>query len=232
MWVIAAVVLVGGVGSLAGQASRGAAPAASSSATTRATADPSAEASRKADKESRAAAEAAAQASRSASAEAAAAEASASAAAEASAAAQASASAAAEASAAAQASATAQAALTDVSTYSKISSRDWQLIEKDPDSHVGEKYIVYGRVTQADAATGTEMFRVDTGGTKADWYDYDINTVVAADPSIVTTIVTDDLVKMYITVTGAYSYDTQIGGSTTAVAVLAGVVENLGSTND
>lgn len=159
------------------------------------------------------------------------AEASAAAAAEADASAKASQEAAeAEASAAAQAeadaaAAAAQAALLDPASYSAISARDWQLIEKDPDSHIGEKYVIYGRVTQADASTGTEGFRADTSGEpQASWYDYDINTIVAADPEIVKTVVTDDLVTMYVMVGGSYSYDTQIGGSTTAVMVLASIL--------
>lgn len=158
--------------------------------------------------------------------------ASASAAARASAEASASAAAAEASAAAAEASAAAEAALTDPSTYSKISRRDWQLIEKDPDSHAGAKYIIYGHVTQADAATGTTVFRANTGGVDGDWYDFDINTIVMAKPEIVATVVTDDLVKMYVTVTGAYTYDTQVGGSTTAVAVVASIVENTGSSND
>ena len=52
--------------------------------------------------------------------------------------------------------------------------------------------------------------------------------MVIADPALVADVVTDDLV----TVLGSYSYDTQIGGSTTAVSVVAGIIENRGSTSD
>ena len=125
----------------------------------------------------------------------------------------------------AEASAAAQAALLDPASYSAISARDWQLIEKDPDSHVGEKYVIYGRVTQADASTGTEGFRADTSGEpQAEWYNYDINTIVAADAEITKTVVTDDLVTMYVMVGGSYNYDTQAGGNTTAVMVLANIL--------
>ncbi len=125
-----------------------------------------------------------------------------------------------------------EAARLDPATYSAISDRDWQLIEKDPDSHAGEKYVIYGYVTQADASTGTEAFRADTSGEwKEAWYDYDVNTIVIADPEIVKTVVTDDLVTMCVQIVGALDYDTQIGGSTTAVSVIANIVEVTGSSS-
>jgi hypothetical protein len=40
-------------------------------------------------------------------------------------------------------------------TPKAITARDWAKIAKDPGSHVGEAIIVYGEVTQFDAATGT-----------------------------------------------------------------------------
>lgn len=130
----------------------------------------------------------------------------------------------------ADAAAAAEAARLDPASYTAISARDWQLIEKDPDSHAGENYVIYGHVTQADAATGTEGFRANSSGEWAEnWYDYQVNTIVIADPEIVKTIVTDDLVTMYVTIIGAQTYDTQIGGSTTAPMVMANIVEVTGS---
>jgi hypothetical protein len=37
----------------------------------------------------------------------------------------------------------------------KITAREWQLIAKDPGSHIGERVTVYGQVTQFDATIGT-----------------------------------------------------------------------------
>lgn len=159
------------------------------------------------------------------------AEASASAAAAAAKASQSAAAAEAEASASAAAAAE-EAARLDPTTYTAISTRDWQLIEKDPDSHYGEKYVIYGYVTQADASTGTEGFRASTGGEQTDWYNYDINTIVIADSDIVANVVTDDIVQMYVEVLGSYTYETQIGGETTAVSVQANILNTLGTTND
>lgn len=100
-----------------------------------------------------------------------------------------------------------------------ISARDWQLIAKDPASHTGERVIVYGQVTQFDAATGTDMFRGNVDGVEhqADggFVDYTTNTVLDGDTAALRQVVQGDLFKAEATVTGAKSYDTQIGGSTT-----------------
>lgn len=118
----------------------------------------------------------------------------------------------------------------DLSTYRKIDDRTWALVAKDPKSHVGEKYVIYGKVTQFDAATGTSTFRANTGGEQQEQsYNYDVNTMInAADPAKVADIVADDLVKMYVRVTGALTYDTAIGGSTTVPQAVINSHELLG----
>lgn len=122
---------------------------------------------------------------------------------------------------AAEAAAAAAAADADLSTYPEIDERTWALVAKDPAAHVGEKYVIYGKVTQFDSATGTSGFRANTGGEQQEYsYQYDVNTLVSAtDPGTVAEIVEDDLVKMYVKVTGAKTYSTTIGGSTTAPQV-------------
>jgi hypothetical protein len=45
-------------------------------------------------------------------------------------------------------------------TPTAITARDWAKCE-GPGSHVGEAIIVYGEVTQFDAATGTQVFRAN-----------------------------------------------------------------------
>ena len=90
------------------------------------------------------------------------------------------------------------------------------------------QYIVYGRVTQADAATG-DFFRVDTSGVyQESEYDYEVNTMVAPMPDEDAEVVSGDIVKMYITVSGSYSYDTAIGGTAQAVLGIVADVEILG----
>ena len=69
-------------------------------------------------------------------------------------------------------------------------------------------------------------FRADTDGVRhEDWYDYAINTIVIPGEGVDASVVTDDMVTMYVEVTGAYNYDTSIGGTATAVMVTANILE-------
>jgi hypothetical protein len=134
---------------------------------------------------------------------------------------------------AAEARAAEEAARMDPASYSEIASRDYALIAKDPDSHAGEKYVLYGRIMQFDSATGPDTFLASTDAVEhRQWYEYDVNTLVAAeDAAILAPVVEDDLVKMYVEVVGSFSYDTQIGGNTTVPQVTVRMIEVIGSAN-
>jgi len=127
-----------------------------------------------------------------------------------------------------------EAAKTDPDNYETLSEREWQLIERSPSSHIGEKYVLYGAVTQADSNTGMFSIRANTGPTQqSKRYDYDANTMVHAETSIdgvevFSDVVQDDHVKMLVEIEGTYSYDTTIGGSATAVEVTAYDLEVIG----
>ncbi|GAA4105913.1 hypothetical protein GCM10022249_01020 [Enteractinococcus coprophilus] len=123
-----------------------------------------------------------------------------------------------------------EAAKRDPANYKSISERDWQLVQRNPDAHKGEKYVVYGAVTQADANMGEISIRVNTGATKQSRrYNYDINTVaLVGTADIFSNVVQDDHVKMLVEVGGSMTYDTSIGGSATAVMVLAYDVDVIG----
>lgn len=111
-----------------------------------------------------------------------------------------------------------QSADLDRSTYESLSAREFALMAKNPNEWTGRKVVIYGVVTQFDPATGPSAFRANTAAApQADPYDYEQNTVIAAqNPQIVADIVEDDVVTMYVKVGGSYTYPTQIGGSTTA----------------
>lgn len=101
-------------------------------------------------------------------------------------------------------------------TYKTLSDRDWKLIAKDPDSYIGKTYVVYGSVTQFDAATGDDTFRADVGHKNMAYsYEYDTNTMLNGTPARLKNVVQDDEFRANVTVMGSFSYDTQIGGSTT-----------------
>jgi hypothetical protein len=118
----------------------------------------------------------------------------------------------------------------DPASYRTVTPREYALIVKDPKAHVGERIVVHGVVTQFDAATGTDSFLADTAARQSrDWFDYKVNTmVVTNDPSILTDVVEDDLVKMHVEVMGSTSYDTQIGGNTTVPELLVSIIEVTG----
>ena len=105
--------------------------------------------------------------------------------------------------------------------YRKLSSRDWQVIAKNPDAHIGERVIVHGWVTQFDAATGTTAFRASVDGVRQKQaYDYDTNTMLGGDAADLEDIVVDDEFTAEVTVRGSLTYQTQIGGTTTVPVLL------------
>ncbi|MBP1160240.1 DUF2510 domain-containing protein [Rhodococcus sp. PvR099] len=123
-----------------------------------------------------------------------------------------------------------EAAKKDPATYEQLSERDFALIAKNPGSATGRKVVVYGRVTQFDAATGTTQFLARTAPFAGDKYDYDQNTFVVGDTAaLIANVVEDDLVTMYTEVLGSYTYDTQAGGSTTVPKLQVNIIEVTGS---
>jgi hypothetical protein len=73
----------------------------------------------------------------------------------------------------------------DPATYQSISARDFAILVKDPDSARGRKIVIYGSVTQSDAATGNKAFRATVMGQPHADHTYQINSVIVAnDPSI------------------------------------------------
>ena len=114
----------------------------------------------------------------------------------------------------------------DLSTYEELEERDLAQIVKAPDDNIGRQVVVYGTITQLDAATGKCFVRISIAHTPQDaWYDYEHNSVGFAgdgesDCPVLDPFVADDEVKLWITIGGSISYDTQIGGSTTVPAYL------------
>ena len=121
----------------------------------------------------------------------------------------------------------------DLAQFTEIDERGLALIAKDPDAHVGKNLIVYGEVTQYDSFTGKCSMRLSLAHTVMEWtYDYEHNTIASSgngrsDCPELDPIVQDDIVKIWLTVTGSYSYDTTIGGTATAIAGQAWKVELL-----
>ena len=117
-------------------------------------------------------------------------------------------------------------------TYKSMSARNFALLVKNPDAHIGEKLVIYGYISQFDAATGTDTFLAQVASVrKADWYEYDENVMAtAADANDFTRVVEGDKVTLYVEVMGSFSYDTQAGGNTTVPQVRVHIVKVTGST--
>ena len=114
-------------------------------------------------------------------------------------------------------------------TYTELSDRDFQLLIKDPDAAAGQKHVIYGEVTQLDAATGNRGMRIDAMATPpTDTYVSGDNAMVSVDdPAILRPIVSGDRVKLFVTVKGALSYDTQIGGRATVPEFSATMIDRM-----
>jgi hypothetical protein len=103
-------------------------------------------------------------------------------------------------------------------TFATLSERDWAQIVKSPDAHRGEGYVVYACVTQFDAATGPASFRANASWQNEQYSFAGDNAWFEGSASLLNDVVKDDELQMRVTVTGAYSYSTQIGGQTTVPA--------------
>lgn len=121
----------------------------------------------------------------------------------------------------------------DLGSFEELDERGLSQIVKAPDDHIGRQVVVYGAITQLDAATGKCFVRLSIShAPQGQRYDYEHNTVGLAgdgvsDCPVLDPFVTDDEVKLWVTIGGSLSYDTQIGGSTTVPVYLIHEVELL-----
>ena len=127
---------------------------------------------------------------------------------------------AAQAKAQAAADAKAEKALTNPKSYAEISKRQLAKVVRNPDAYVGKKYVIYGEVTQYDSATGEDAMLADvayknTARGNYGYFEGENSMITKGKATNMGDVVEDDIVKMYVTVVGSFSYDTQIGGNTT-----------------
>jgi len=92
----------------------------------------------------------------------------------------------------------------DPSTYERISPRDFALVVRDPEAHVGRKIIIDGRVAQFDSITGSSEFLAETS---PDHLAEGAN-IRAPDQAILVDVVEEDSVTMHVEVAGAHKYTT------------------------
>ena len=100
--------------------------------------------------------------------------------------------------------------------YTELSPRDWQLLVKAPDDYTGNGYLLWGCITQFDAATGESSFRAQGAAMNTEyWFSDGANTMFNGDAEALAQFVADDVISMKVISEGSYSYDTQAGGNTT-----------------
>lgn len=110
-----------------------------------------------------------------------------------------------------------------------LTGRDWKLIAKDPDAASGRVVQVFGHVVQFDAATGRYGFRADVDGVRHDdWYDYDVNTVLIAEPELLADLVEGDLFRAEAVIRGSMQYETTLGGQMTVPQLYVRLIEVIG----
>lgn len=110
-----------------------------------------------------------------------------------------------------------------------VSGRDWLLIAKSPDLHIGERITVYGHVTQFDTATGTSAFRASVDGVRhRRTYEYETNTLLRGTAGQLADVVQGDMFRADVTVRGTYSYETTMGGTLTVPVLDVDAITVLG----
>lgn len=114
----------------------------------------------------------------------------------------------------------------DPSSYEALSERDWQLIVKDPDAHIGRQIVVYAEVAQFDDMTGSETFRASAAASPTEYYFTDgENVVFVGDEAVLAPIVQGDQIMVHATVLGSQSYGSMMGGTVVAPKLRVDYIE-------
>jgi hypothetical protein len=114
--------------------------------------------------------------------------------------------------------------------YTALNARDWALVIKAPDAYIGKPLVVWGCISQFDAATGTDSFRAQASNAKqAYWYSGATNAKFIGEKGLLAPFVKGDVIVMDLVILGSYSYDTQAGGNTTVPYFRIATITNKGS---
>lgn len=105
--------------------------------------------------------------------------------------------------------------------YTQLGERDLALIVKEPDSHKGERIVVFARITQFDSATGTCKFRASASAVQEEIASSFANSSIFSGGAggvscdQLKDFVEKDGVKVLATVLGPLTYDARLGGNLT-----------------
>ncbi|KGN35330.1 hypothetical protein N798_03140 [Knoellia flava TL1] len=132
----------------------------------------------------------------------------------------------------AAAQAKARAALVNPKTYKAIDKRALAKVVRNPESYVGQKYVLYAEVTQFDSITGGERFRADVAHKDIRSYGFwtgGENSMVDAGAANLSEVVNGDIVKMHVVVSGVESYETTMGATLTVPVFEVNIIKVIGS---
>jgi hypothetical protein len=114
--------------------------------------------------------------------------------------------------------------------FATLTSRNWALVVKSPDTYLGNSYKVWGCISQFDAATGPGTFRAQASyHNETYWYLDGTNTMFNGDATLLADFVTKDAVQMNVISLGSFNYDTTIGGSQTVPMFTVVAITRIGS---
>jgi hypothetical protein len=113
---------------------------------------------------------------------------------------------------------------TDRSTYETVTERQFALMMKDPNTYIGLRIVICGKVTQFDTSTGRTRFRADVMGQPGS-KSKENSMIDVVDPSLVKNVVEGDSVTMFVEIAGTQTYRTRIGGEQKVPKFTANVVE-------
>lgn len=106
-------------------------------------------------------------------------------------------------------------------SHHAVSAEQWAQIAKDPGAWKGQCVTVYGQIIQFDDNTGPSSFRAEAGGRHVapsyGFVNYPTDNVIFnGDEAKLKPLVEGDLFTAEVTVGGSTTYDTAMGGSTSA----------------
>ncbi|MFC9519014.1 hypothetical protein ACFTSD_25060 [Nocardiaceae bacterium NPDC056970] len=114
----------------------------------------------------------------------------------------------------------------DTASYETLTPRDYALIAKNPTKNIGKRIVVFGKVSQFDSATGPNLFMANTAAEpKSDLWGLETSAVVTGKSGLFDDVVADDVVKIWATVTGDWTYDTALNFERTVLSLQANMIE-------
>lgn len=108
-----------------------------------------------------------------------------------------------------------------------ISERDLALAVKDPTSHAGDIFKVWGEISQFDSATGTDTFRAYISHAQQQyWATNGENAILIGDSEELSDFVKDDLFVAVVEVASAETYENVAGGGNTVPTFVVHKIEH------